>query len=262
MSNRFNLFVSFVFLAACQPSELPHPEAPFVPRGFGCRLLPSQAYSPGFIFRVDESGAEWLTEDLSLETNPKRYAAATGEYVASVKSGLDIQVALTNPLGTINSVGVLATASSGTNTTIAFSDASLLLLTDQQTQTLLSYATQKISPSSGSRYYVVRDALQAKGIDIKLSSADESKLGGEAKIAAVVSTKPGFSLVRGQSLTIKGTYPDPLNVCIRPVLMEFVDSPVSGAAEPASDTQSFSWRVSDFVASDADLQKILNLQIQ
>jgi hypothetical protein len=262
MSNRLIFFGAFVFLTACQPVVLPPPEAPFVPRGFGCRLLPSQAYSPGFIFRVDESGAEWLTEDLSLETNPKRYTAATGEYIASVKSGLDIQIALTHPLGSLNSAGVSVTASSGTNTTVAFTDASLLLLTDQQTQALLSYATQNINPSSGSRYYIVRDALQAKGIDIKLSSADESKLGGEAKIEGIVSAKPGFSLVRGQSLTIKGTYPDPLNVCIRPVLLEFLDSPAGGAAEPVNDAQSFSWRVSDFVASDADLQKILNLQIR
>lgn len=230
---------------------------PFVPRGFSCVLLPSQAYSPGYVYRVDADGSEWLSEDFAARTKPNRYAAATGEYVADISSGADLTINLLQPIGAVASAGISASSINGSKSTVGFDSASLLLLSDSQAAEILKFATDNLRPVDGSRYFVVRDAIQARGININLSASDESKLGGEASVAKIVSIKPGVTMKREKSLTIKGTYSENLNVCIRPVLLEFITLPVPGSEVPVSAGQTFSWTITDEIATLNETTKII-----
>ena len=239
-----------LLLSGCVNEPLTVPSNQIVPAGFVCDLSPSEAYSPGYVYRLDKAGARWLTEDFSPSTKPRQYSAIFGSYNAEVTYKAGIVANLLSPVGSVE-----AGVGSSRVSKVTFSNAAFLMLTDVQEEELLSTADRVIKPRTGSRYFVVRDAIRARGIDIELSASNEARLGGEATIANAVKLTPNLSLVRSKSLTIKGEFSSPLNVCIRAV--ELVPSEVA-ADEGVSAAPRRLWAVSGRVLQPAAARRIVD----
>ncbi|MBO9448553.1 hypothetical protein [Ruegeria sp. R14_0] len=230
-------FISLISAAACQqelPKIPPGGEA-FIPKGFLCSVTPSTAYSPGYVFRIDASGAEYLVLDGRDNVETIEDVAALGTYSASVTRSAAFGLSLLADAGPVASgAGVDASGGSSSGTTMKFSDGMIVQMEDRQEKAYLDAVQDEIRARPGSRYYFVRDAIQAKGVDIRLSAGDEAKLGGEAKVADLVSAKPNFEYKRTEKLEVIGTFDEPLNVCVRAVEIfetpdgDVVDSPVEG----------------------------------
>jgi len=224
---------------------------PFVPTGFKCRLSPSGAYSPGYLYREDENGVEWLTEDFSPTTSPRRYLAALGTYKATINREANIVANLIEPLGPLSGAPA-PSLTSDRGSTITFNDGALLLLSDAQEQELLRTAETAITPRPGSRYFVVRDAIETRSVEIHLTSTDEARLGGQVGIANLISLSPTLSLTRGETVTVKGDFENPMNVCMRAVEL------VSVASDPGpGGSAGGGWVISDSLAPLADNRPIM-----
>lgn len=217
-SNRM-LLVSIVALASCQPFDTNVPAA--VPKGFLCSTSPSEAYSPGFVYRVDEAGISSMVVDLTAEARTSIFKAALASYEASAVTGGELSFALVE-----SPVGGSASASSSRTSKAVFSQGNFVFMSDFDEEALIASIRSRITPRAGSRYFMVRDAIQAKGIEISLSSSDEAKLGGEARIRSLLSAKPSVSITRSQTLSISDNFDPALNVCVRAV--ELTLGPDSG----------------------------------
>lgn len=218
MNSNGILLVSIIALASCQSIGTNVPAA--VPKGFLCSTSPSEAYSPGFVYRVDEAGISSMVVDLSAKAKTSVFNAALASYDASVVTGGGLSFALAE-----STVSGSASASSSRTSRAFFSQGNFALMADADEEALIAEIRSRITPRADNRYFLVRDAIQAKGIEISLSSSDEAKLGGEARIRSLLSAKPSIDITRSQSLSVSGTFDPALNVCVRAVeLMLGTDS--------------------------------------
>ncbi|MGS4948117.1 hypothetical protein ACVDG3_21845 [Meridianimarinicoccus sp. RP-17] len=199
------------------------PAERLVPNGYYCTTTPSEAYSPGYVYRIDGGGAEFLVDVLSDQAETFSFRAALGTYKANVSRGVDLDISLLDDSAV---PGASATISAGTTnvSSVSFSDGKFILMNDAGFRTIAQLALDGLQPEAESTYFVVRDSIQAKGIDISLTVDNEFSLGGESEISKLLSAKPNIKLERGEGLIIKGTFAEPLNVCIRAVRIDPVQS--------------------------------------
>ena len=166
MRPTYLIYSLFLLLTACivQPN-LSDVQGKVVPKGFTCSVAPSEAYSPGYVYRVDSSGAELLVSDLSTEVPTFSYGVVLPSYDASLSRDAGLKFSLLGGSGT-NEASLGATGSSSSR--VSFQDGRLVLMTDTATDALLTRLSSELTPKTGSRYYVVRDAIRASGIDLRI----------------------------------------------------------------------------------------------
>lgn len=210
MNSKGILLASVIALASCQSIDTNISAA--VPKGFLCSASPSEAYSPGFVYRVDNAGISSMVMDLSAEAKTSLFKAALASYEASAVTGGDLSVALSE--SPVN--GSASVSSSRTSKTV-FSEGNFAFMSDSDEEALIDEIRSRVTPRADNRYFLVRDAIQAKGIEISLSSSDEAKLGGEAKIRSLLSVRPSVSITRTQSLVVSDNFDPALNVCVRAI---------------------------------------------
>lgn len=185
-----------------------------VPAGYTCSVSPSTAYAPGYVFRINESGASFLVMDARNRAETAEYSAALGSYNATLTSASSLSFALA-PGGTSAEGN---TSQSRSNTTkMSFKNGSFVLMDDQNETALLSIISGEIDRRPNNQYFMVRDAIQANGVQIILNSTDERTLGGETSVAELVSGKTNFTVTKVENLEINGDFEVPLNVCVRAV---------------------------------------------
>lgn len=224
-----------------------------VPTGFICSPTPSEAFSPGFVYRVDATGSELLVNDLSAKAPTFAFAAVLPSYDATLARGASLNISLLSGSGGLPSAEA---SSSGTKTShVAFGDGQFVLMQDAGIDALTKVILADLTPKAGSRYYVVRDTIRAKRIDIKISGKDETKLGGQATIAKLVGISPSVQFSREETLILSADFPSPLNVCIRAV--EIVPQTASDGTTTV--TEGGSWRITTRSADPAVVAKMLNL---
>jgi len=250
-------------LLGCNNGMLPTVPVPggddAITRGFVCTTAPTQAYSPGYVFRIDEAASQLLVNPLSDQAQVFRYKTLFGTYTATVGRGAGLKFALDPAVGTIGGSGDISATSSQT-TKVAFTDGELVQMTDAGVQMIADVATDNLVPVAGSTYYVVRDSIQAKGVDITLTRTDEARIGGRVALRNLVSADPSLSFAGDSGLVIKGTFPDPLNVCIRAVRIDPPEA-LPDTAEPApvgGAVAGVAWRVTTFAAPPAVIAGLLS----
>lgn len=220
LSSRLVIFPFGIAIGACtQLDSLDDPASKLVPNGYYCTTTPSEAYSPGYVYRVDQGGAEFLVDVLSDQANTFSFRAALGTYKANVSRGADLDISLLED-APLPGASATTSASASRVSSVSFSDGRFVLMNDAGFRAIAQLALDSLQPEAGSTYFVVRDSIQAKGIDISLTADNELSLGGEAEISKLLTAKPGIKLERDEELTIKGTFAEPLNVCIRAVRID------------------------------------------
>lgn len=249
-------------IAACEPSSgptgTPPPRTPIAPDGFACTTSPSTAYAPGYIYRVDRDGVEWLSQDLSFSTRATEYPAALGGYEAVVTRGAGLTASLLSPVASISSGSMDGSISDVLTTKVAFESGAFLLLNDTQEDELIQFANENIRVREGSSYFVVRDVIQASGIRITLSNNDVVRLGGSASLIGLIEASPTFSVARDETLTIEGDFNDRLNVCIRAVPLSR-SVPTTQDGEPVVVSES-TWQLHNAVAPLPVSEQLLRLR--
>ncbi len=249
-------FLSIFVLSACTTrDDLNDVSSQLVPTGYYCSTTPSEAYSPGYVYRVDKTGAELLVDQFSQQAETFSFKAALGSYIAEVSrsAGLNFSLLELPDAATADAEAKLAASKVSK---VAFKNGQFELMNDAGFRAVADLAGETIEPVSGSEYFLVRDSIQAKGVEIKLSAENEASLGGEAKVTDLFSAKPNVKVERKEELTVNETFDDPLNVCIRPVRLEFIEPDntqvVSGA------TESPLWRVTNIGATPNQAALILS----
>lgn len=223
-----------------------------VPTGFVCSATPSEAFSPGFVYRVDAAGSELLVNDLSAKAPIFAFAAVLPNYDAKLTRGASLNISLASGSGGPTSAEASA---SGTKTShVAFGDGQFVLMQDAGIDALTKEVLADLTPKAGSRYYVVRDTIRAKRIDIKISGQDETKLGGQATIAKLVGLNPSVQFSRDETLTLSADFPSPLNVCIRAV--EIV--PQTSSDGTATVIEGGSWLITNRIADPTVAARLLH----
>lgn len=204
-------------LSACgnNGSTLSAPRSAFLPNGYLCSSTPSTAFSPGFIYRLDSAGGRLLVADLSNEAVTYNYRAALGTYDASLTSSSGLEFAL-SPTASI-AVGANVSTGSSSKSKLTFRNGRFALMTDSDEEKLIESLSGRVSTRPGSRYFLVRDAIQATGIDIQLSNGDEATLGGEIGVQRVVTLTPNARFQRTDSANVSADFEEALNVCVRAV---------------------------------------------
>lgn len=200
-----------------------------ITRGFVCTTAPTAAFSPGYVFRVNEAGSRLLVNPLEDQAQVFRYLTLFGTYSATLGRGAGLKFTIDDAV--VSGTGDIG-GSSGQTTKVTFTDGELVQMTDAGVKLIADAAMADLDPVAGSTYFVVRDSIQAKGVDITLSRTDEAHLGGHAGLRNLVSADPSLSFSGDSDLVIKGAFAKPLNVCIRAVR---IDPPEPGPvnAEPA-----------------------------
>lgn len=263
MANVRAILIVPLAMAGCGISSFPDAPPPgFVPSGYVCSLSPSAAYAPGYLYRVDGSGAELLVRDLRQQARTSTYQAALGTYDATVTRGGGLNFQLLRPISSVGG-GADLSGSRTQTTKVSFADGQYSLMTDDDAAAIVEAAGGEFVPRSDSRYFIVRDAIQARGVEIKLTTGDEAKLGGEASVSELATSKPNFSLTRDENLTVSGTFEEPLNVCIRAMAVEPVPepsepAPVSEPSGPTPVSEAVEWRLVARYANPSDTLQILN----
>ena len=248
--------VAALAVFGCTKKELPTvsdvtSSAEFV-RGYVCTAAPSEAFSPGFVYRVDENGDQLLVKLLMDQAETFKFRAALGTYTANLTRAGGLSFSLDSQIDSVSG-GVNAAATSTNSSKVAFSDGQYVLMTDDGVAKLATAATKDITPVPGSRYFVVRDVIQAKGIDISITKTDEANLGGHAQVQNIVSANPSLSFKDEQALAISGTFDAPLNVCIRAVSLQ----PVASSEPTVVAEGGAAWEVTTLAAPAADVARLL-----
>lgn len=238
-----------------------------ITRGFVCTTTPTAAYSPGYVFRRDESGSQLLVDMLSDQAKVYRAKTLFGTYTANLARSAGLKFTLDTAIEDISASGDLG-ASSGQTTKVSFTDGELVQMTDRGVNEIIRTATADLVPVSGSTYFVVRDSIQAKAFDITLTRNDQAHLGGQVGVRNIVNADPSLSFQGDSGLVINGTFPEPLNVCLRAVRMEplLVAEPAPGVeppivAEPApvgGPVEDVTWRVTTTAATASDFGGLLS----
>lgn len=82
--------------------------------------MPSEAFSPGFVYRVDATGSELLVNDLSAKAPTFAFAAVLPNYDATLAREVSLNIYLVSGSGGLPSA---EESSSGTKTShVAFGD--------------------------------------------------------------------------------------------------------------------------------------------
>lgn len=225
-----SLVCTTLVLSACVNSGLTPvaSRSAFLPNGYLCSSTPSTAFSPGFVYRLDSAGERLLVADLSSEAVTYIYRAALGTYDAALTSSGGLEFAL-GPRATVAARSEIS-AGSSSKSKLTFRNGRFALMTDSDEEQLVESLLGRISERPGSRYFLVRDAIQATGMDIQLSSGDETTLGGELGIEKVVTLTPNAEIKRTGSANVSADFDEVLNVCVRAVEITI---PTAAPGEPA-----------------------------
>lgn len=252
-----------IALTGCNTSDQPSrgqvQSARLIPGGFTCLTSPSTAYAPGFVYRIDSNGVENLSEDLSLIASPVRYPAALGSYEANLSGGAGLVASFVPPPGSFGSIDASASAATSRSSRVSFSSGAFLLMSDSQETELLDYINANLKFVAGNEYFVVRDTVQAEGIEIEVSAEDEAKLGGALEIQSLISAKPDFNVERFERLVVKGNFAEPLNVCIKSVQIRPVEEATSSGG-PVAVSDASIWIFADRAAGPAEAESVLRAQ--
>lgn len=219
-----SISISVLLLSGCITGEQfgdEKPSMPLVSDGYRCTTTPSTAYSPGYVFRIDSSGSSFLVQDAREQAETVVYAAALGSYDASLSSSGSLDFSI---LGADSPFKANVGTSSTATSKVTFRNGQFVVMSDASEAALKAKVIGSITPRSGSQYFIVRDSIQANGIEININSQDQMKLGGEAEVSGLISAKPGFELSKVNGLKVSGDFETPLNVCVRAVSLDLEGS--------------------------------------
>ncbi|WP_157604968.1 hypothetical protein [Rhizobacter sp. Root16D2] len=108
-----------------------------------------------------------------------------------------------------------------------------------ESKAILWFRESGFTATDGVRYFLVREAIQSPEVDYEIQKADLVKLGVEAKVKEVAKanlTAGDFS--DANTVRLKKKFPEPVNVCIKPVELALVTTGATGQTLEARPVKS------------------------
>ncbi len=239
-------------LAACQQQQLDGTTAaiannvqaqpqllPGVPAGFECPLVPNGFDPAGSIYRLDKSGTYYRVKDYSsdpeiMAMKGYRRDVKVANYVFTdeQKSSAGVSFAVLKTAMPGLTAGANADFKKNLVIDIAVEDMMAESIDDEVADKILERLVKEGKPKSGSKYFLVREAVRAGTIGYSLKRDDVAKLGGQAQMEKLANANANVTFKDNNGVfEIKQKFsPERIAVCIKSA--EIVVGPSHGHATP------------------------------
>ncbi len=205
-------------LASCVTSKPPQVGAANLE--YQCLPVPSEWKEAGSIFSVDTKGDSFrigrVDGILALKSQNVGFPTYTSNSTFKVGFLVSTLEKLTASTGWSATVG--AEASNKVDVSTYYNDLSLQITEGQPEAVAINwFKAQGYHIEPGYRYYLVREAIQAKEVSYEVKRGELAKMGGEIKVKELVSGKLDvFENNSNDSYVLKTKFSSHVNVCIKP----------------------------------------------
>ena len=192
---------------------------PGVPNGYTCPVVPNTFDPAGSIYRIDASGTFYRVADLGSKpfvVKNRRPDVVIADYVLSDEQAASAGVSarlLKTALPDLSAEGSL---DEKVSVEIIVKDIRADIIYDTGADQIVSWFQENVRPRPGSRYFIVREAIQAGAVTYRLKRKDLAKFGGSAKIEQIAEAKANVT-VRDNNSTFEITqaFSPRVNVCVK-----------------------------------------------
>ncbi|MBB4842523.1 hypothetical protein HNP55_001038 [Paucibacter oligotrophus] len=235
MPNYRILAIPFLLLttAGCIPTNKTTGQA-LTPKDseYQCLPVPSKWKEVGSVFSLDSKGITLrLGKVDKIQVLPPTDAGFP-EYTARVSIGSKLLLSSLSDFTTSTGASAIldTEASSMLNVSAKYSSTMLQISEGQpEPKAILWFRESGFTATDGIRYFLVRETIQSPEVDYEVQKADLVKLGVEAKFKEVAKanlTAGDFS--DANTVRLKKRFPEPVNVCIKPVELVLIGTGATG----------------------------------
>lgn len=207
--------MSSLTLPACNRTVINNQDAnefsTLVGPGESCFLATSTLRKPGTIYRLNNSGTLFYVHDMSQTVSTSIGEETYGSLHRQSNSSL---------AGNLGLIGVGASLSGDWNSVNEWSfqlvGAEREILTDVAAKPIEDWFAAYEDYRQNDSYFLIREVLRSKSIDIQIDKKRIAGLGGEAKIQSVVDAKANWKYQRDAEYQLQSTFEQPQSVCMKP----------------------------------------------
>ncbi|WP_157598305.1 MULTISPECIES: hypothetical protein [unclassified Rhizobacter] len=237
------LLLVLLTMAGCLPSSKTTSQAlSSKDSEYQCLPVPSKWKEVGSVFSLDSNGITLRLGRVDKIQALPPTDAGFPEYTSKVSIGSKILLSSLSDFTA--STGISAVLDTGASSTLTVSSKysnTMLQISEGQPESkaILWFRESGFTATDGVRYFLVREAIQSPEVDYEIQKADLVKLGVEAKVKEVAKanlTAGDFS--DANTVRLKKKFPQPVNVCIKPVELALVTTGATGQTLEARPVKS------------------------
>lgn len=192
---------------------------PGVPKGYTCPVVPNTFDPTGSIFRIDTSGTFYRVADLGSErfvVENRRPDVVIADYVLSDEEAASAGISARLLKTALPDLSVEGNLDERVSVEIIVKDIRADIVYDTGADQIAQWFRKNIKPKKGSKYFIVREAIQAGAVTYRLKRKDLTKFGGSARIEQIAEGKTNVT-VRDNNSTfeITQTFSPRINVCVK-----------------------------------------------
>lgn len=192
-----------------------------IPKGYDCPINANDLYPVGAIYRRDQRGVYYSVKDLSkndivLKSMRRDVKISDYEISDTQRSNAEASVALLKKVVP----GFSASAKGEKKSTLAIDvtvkDIRANDIDDQVEDKVVNWLKSNVTLKSGSRYYLVRQAIKAKAVSYVIKQKDLSKIGGKAELEKVADASAHMTIRDNDgSLKLDQAFEPRITVCTK-----------------------------------------------
>jgi hypothetical protein len=214
---------------------------PGVPKGYTCPVVPNTFDPAGSIYRIDASGTFYRVADLGSKpfvVNNRRPDVMIADYVLSdeqaARAGISARLLKT----ALPDLSVEGNLDEKVSVEIIVKDIRADIIYDTGADEIIQWFQKNIKPRKGSKYFIVREAIQAGAVTYRLERKDLAKFGGSARIEQIAEGKTNVT-VRDNNSTFEITqiFSPRINVCVKPDEIKTTDRVQQGVDSAGDNDQ-------------------------
>ncbi len=192
---------------------------PGVPKGYTCPVVPNTFDPAGSIYRIDTSGTFYRVADLRSQpfvVKNRRQDVVIADYVLSDEQAASVGISARILKSALPDLSAEGNLDARVSVEIIVKDIRADIIYDTGADQIAQWFQKNVSVRVGSRYFIVREAIQAGAVTYRLKRKDLAKFGGRAKIEQVAEGNANVT-VRDNNSTfeITQTFSPRINVCVK-----------------------------------------------
>lgn len=223
--------VTATFMSGCGTNvPVPPPTPPRV-EGFQCLPIPSVWMEPGSIFSVDRDGTTYRIGKVEgiKESGPRPAGFPVFKATSEFNMGLLLNTLAKVKAATGWDASLGASAHSVVTIENSYEKPNLSITEGQPEEVAIAWFSEKYRIETGVRYFLVREAISANNATYVVSRDALNKVNAEASVKEMVKAKlDPYSNASNSGYVLKDTFPEPLNVCIKPRELVLLSSGANG----------------------------------
>jgi hypothetical protein len=216
-------------LTGCETSK-PPPVGP-TNLGYQCLPVPSEWNAAGSVIGISGGGVFQIGQVEGINVQTSLVGVPKYSSTSSVEAGLVLKTLETFTAAKGWAANIAANAKGTVNVTTSYGGSTGLAITSGQPEpaAMKWFKRMGFRIESGTRYYLIREAIQATEISYEVKRSDLAKIGGEATVKAIEGKVNVIDRQASDTYALNATFAKPLNVCIKPV--ELIAEALSATGE-------------------------------